>query len=201
MALHSSCMEFKTIAELEAMGIYVSLTEEDHVVIRQQELVEPRLYNNKQLHLLARHLYPDKIVVPVVFHFDKDTVSTSWVLAQMELHKITIKDLVRQLPITKEELSAILNTKRALNPLEKGLFFYYFMCYKHNDLLPKDELTEKMHAEFAVRAEAEKRLIVFSALQDMEELNYSVAAVLALYNLTESDLEQYKDDYIRFRGN
>lgn len=192
-------MEFKTIAELEAMGIYVSLTEEDKVVIRQQELVAPCLYNNKQLHLLARHLYPDKIVVPVVFHFDKDTISLSWIVAQMEQHKITIKDLVRQLPITKEELSAILNKKRALKPLEKGLFFYYFMCYKHNALLPKDELTEKMHAEFAVSEETEKRLTVFSALLDMEELHYSVTEVINLYGITEKDLEEYREVYIRFR--
>ena len=181
-------MNFKTIEELEAIGITISFIADDHVMIRQNELVNQHIYTNKQLFKIARQFYPDKKIKPVVFHFDRDCVTLDWITAQMERHKVIVKDLVRQLPIAKEDINAIIKGERAMTATEKGLFFYYFNCYNTEAIPPQDELTEKMHAEFFISPEAELRFKVASALYDMKEYGSTLEEVMELYGLTEEDM-------------
>ena len=185
-------MNFKTTEELEAIGITISFIADDHVMIRQNELINQCIYTNKQLFKIARQFYPDKKIKPVVFHFDRNSVTVSWIVAQMELHKVIVKDLVRQLPITKEDINAIIKGERAMTATEKGLFFYYFNCYKTEATLPQDELTEKMHEEFTISPEAELRIKVELALDDMKEYGFTLEDVMKTYGLTEEEMKQYK---------
>lgn len=51
-----------------------------------------------------------------------------------------------------------------------------------------DELTEKMHSEFAISKDKEVALKVILAKQDMKEFKYSVAQVCELYGLSEEEI-------------
>ena len=98
----------------------------DTVIIRQTDLIGGKVYSNKVLYTIAKNIYPDKKIVSVVFHFNKDIVSLTWINQQMEQYKISKKDFTRFLPFSFEQITEILNGKHRLNKTEKALFFYFF---------------------------------------------------------------------------
>lgn len=99
---------------------------EDTVIIRQTDLIEGKVYSNKTLYTIAKNLYPDKKIVPVVFLFDKESITLTWINTQIEQHKVSKKDLTKFLPFSSEQITEILNENYKLNKTEKALFFYFF---------------------------------------------------------------------------
>jgi len=58
----------------------------------------------------------------------------------------------------------------------------------------KEELTTKMHSEFAVSEDTATRHRVFSAIRSMRN-GYSVSDVTSLYGVTEKDIAKYSTQY------
>ncbi len=110
------------------MGVYVELPEPGVVIIRQKEIVNGKIYSNKVLRKMGRTLFATPLIYPTVYSIDLKSITTEWVLEQMLTYRINSKNLQRQLGFKKEDISAILNANRNLQPIEKSCFFYYFLA-------------------------------------------------------------------------
>jgi hypothetical protein len=53
----------------------------------------------------------------------------------------------------------------------------------------RDELTEKMHSEFTISKEQERKIKVRLAREDMKDFKYSIETVCKLYDLKEEDFK------------
>ncbi|RWX00929.1 hypothetical protein [Flavobacterium cerinum] len=59
----------------------------------------------------------------------------------------------------------------------------------------KEELTTKMHSEFTVSNDTDKKHRAFSAITSMRSLDYSIDQVAELYNVSKNDIEKYLPEY------
>jgi hypothetical protein len=59
----------------------------------------------------------------------------------------------------------------------------------------KEELTEKMHSEFEIDSESEKRNIAFMIIGFMEALGETVEESIEGYEITKEELLIYKKEY------
>jgi len=53
----------------------------------------------------------------------------------------------------------------------------------------RDELTEKMHSEFQISEEQERKIKVRLARESMKDFKYSIETVCKLYDLKEEDFK------------
>ena len=53
----------------------------------------------------------------------------------------------------------------------------------------RDELTEKMHSEFEISEEQERKIRVWMAREAMKEFNRSIEYVCKMFNLKEEDFK------------
>lgn len=132
---HEECQVERTIAHLRMSGIVVTPPDEQGIVtIVQEEVNNGRIRTNKELHQLARHLYPDKRykIRPVTFALNLDIVTPEWIRERMEALNIHTKDLVQQLGITPSEISVFVNGKRPMSRAMRAMFYYYFLTFELN---------------------------------------------------------------------
>lgn len=131
----------RSIARLAAIGIELTPPDDNDIVtIQQKELHNGRIRTNKELHQLARHLYPDKRykIRPVTFALNLDIVTPEWIRERMEALNIHSKDLVQQLGITSSEISVFVNGKRPMSRSMRSMFYYYFLTFELNSRVRLD---------------------------------------------------------------
>lgn len=132
---HEECQVERTIAHLRMNGIVVTPPDEQGVVtIVQEEANNGRIRTNKELHQLARRLYPDKCykIRPITFSLSLDIVTPEWIRERMKVLNIHTKDLVQQLGITPSEISVFVNGKRPMSRAMRAMFYYYFLTFELN---------------------------------------------------------------------
>lgn len=120
----------KKIASLLQEGITFSFPNQETVLINQEKIISGKIFSNKQLHTLAREIFLESKIIPVVFSLNLDSVTTEWVTKQMRLYGINAKDLQRQLGFDKEAINDFLKLRTKLKPLEKAALFYYFLTFE-----------------------------------------------------------------------
>ena len=107
------------IARINDEGIVFEFPAIGTVIGRQMEIIYNQIFTNKQLHAIARAIFPESKVIPVVYSLDLSIVTIEWVAAQMTLYRITAKDLQRQIGFKKETINDFLKLRKTLKPLEK----------------------------------------------------------------------------------
>jgi uncharacterized protein (DUF433 family) len=60
----------------------------------------------------------------------------------------------------------------------------------------KEELTTKMHSEFAVDEETELKLSVWTLLSECDRRKITPESLIDVYGLTMQDIEKYKQSYL-----
>lgn len=122
----------KKIASLLKAGITFSFPNEETALIKQEKIVSYKIFSNKQLHSLAKDIFPDTKIIPVVFSLNLESITIEWVSKQMRLYGINAKDLQRQLGFEKEVINDFLKLRTKLKPLEKAALFYYFLTFENS---------------------------------------------------------------------
>ncbi len=59
----------------------------------------------------------------------------------------------------------------------------------------KEELTEKMHSEFEIDSETEKRNMAFMILNMMDSIGETIEEAIQGYDITKEELLSYKKEY------
>ena len=132
---HEEYQISRTIALLKKSGIIVTPPDEQGIVtIEQVKANNGRIRTNKELHQLARRLYPDKRykIHPITFSLNLDLVTPEWIKERMDTLHIHTKDLVKQLGITPSEISVFVNGKRPMSRAMRSMFYYYFLTFELN---------------------------------------------------------------------
>ncbi len=111
------------ISSLLRSGITFSFPDEETIVIKQEKIVNCKIFSNKQLYSLAREIFPEHKIVPAVFSLNLESITIEWVSKQMRLYGINAKDLQRQLGFEKEVINDFIKTIRKSSSV---LLFYYF---------------------------------------------------------------------------
>lgn len=126
------------IRNYQKHGISISKIEEDIILIKQETLLNGYILNQKQLVTIARSIFPECKVKPVVFCLTVESINCDWINAKLNEFGIKKNDLVKQLPIDKPTLLLILSNRKELTKTLKALFFYYFLTYEINKDLRSD---------------------------------------------------------------
>lgn len=126
------------IRNYQKHGISISKIEEDIILIKQETLLNGYIFNQKQLVTIARSIFPECKVKPVVFCLTVESINCDWINAKLNEFGIKKNDLVKQLPIDKPTLLLILSNRKELTKTLKALFFYYFLTYEINKDLRSD---------------------------------------------------------------
>ena len=121
-----------SISNYRRMGIEISLIDPDRVKIKQFNLVNGYILNNKQLYNRAKEIFPDKHITPVVFSLNVGHIDIHWINTKMNEFGINKKDLTKQLAIEKSKISLIFSGKTKLTNRTRAAFFYYFLSYELN---------------------------------------------------------------------
>jgi hypothetical protein len=61
--------------------------------------------------------------------------------------------------------------------------------------LKQDELTTKMHSEFSVSEETEKKHVVFTALKVIDSKVMTKSKAMAVYAITQADVKKYQEEW------
>lgn len=125
----------QTIEKYKQQGIVIEILAPDLIKIKQTNLVDGIIFNQKQLHLRAREIFTTEKITPVVYSPNLNDITIEWVKQQMEEYGIKRNDLVKQLGIDKKTLGNIFLRDYYLNKPMKISLFYYFLTYKLNNNL------------------------------------------------------------------
>jgi len=128
----------ESLRNYQKHGIKISKVEEDTVVIKQETLLNGYILNQKQLVTIAKSIYPDYKIKPVVYSINVDKVTIEWINDKLNEFGIKNNDLVKQLTIDKATLTLYLSSNKELTKPIKALFFYYFLTYEINKAIRSD---------------------------------------------------------------
>ena len=116
----------------------IAITELDDTKVKVHQVhTNGNLLTQKQLVDRGKKLYPDKIIIPVVYSLNVDSITPDWVKEQMSRCGIYQKDLVKQLAINKSTISKYLSGAVGMTKSVRALFFYYFLTFEQNRLFRK----------------------------------------------------------------
>jgi hypothetical protein len=59
----------------------------------------------------------------------------------------------------------------------------------------KEELTTKMHSEFTVSEETDRKHVVFTALHVIDQKLMTIPQAITAYGLTPEDLDKHRDEW------
>lgn len=121
-----------SIRNYQKHGISISKVDEDTILIKQETLLNGYILNQKQLVDIAKSIFPDCNVKPIVYSLNVDTITIEWINTKLNEFGIKKNDLIKQLAIDKSSLSLILSGKRELSKPMRATFFYYFLTYEIN---------------------------------------------------------------------
>ena len=124
--------QIDSIENYSKYGIDINQVDEETIVIKQTRLVNGYILNQKQLVEIAKDIFPNYHIKPVVYSLEVSTITIDWIGAKMKLYGIKNNDLVKQLAIDKKSLETILNGKTKLSNSLGALFYYYFLTYEIN---------------------------------------------------------------------
>jgi hypothetical protein len=122
----------EAISRVKDTGVLFEFPTIDTVIVKQNEIIYSQIFSNKQLYSLAKEIFPESKIIPVVYSLDLDKITIEWVTKNMRLYGINAKDLQRQLGFEKETINDFLKLRTKLKPLEKSSLFYYFLTFENN---------------------------------------------------------------------
>lgn len=126
--------QLQSIKHYNKYGVSIAKVADDTIVIRQDQLVNNFILNQKQLVEIAKTIFPECHIKPFVFSFDVDIVTMEWIESRMKTYGIKKQDLIKQLAIEQSTLNSFIDPAKAekIPNSIKALFFYYFLSYEIN---------------------------------------------------------------------
>lgn len=123
-----------TPAGLARLGIEIQAAKDgpDTFVLRHIRLVNNVLYNQKELVEMGKQILPGCKFKPIIFEFDRTTVTPEFVESQCQRFGLKPNDLVKQLGIPKARLDDIRSGRTSMDAATAALFFYYFLFWEEN---------------------------------------------------------------------